>query len=79
MVIVRSGTLCERDGMMNPRPHPDDLPLEVQASLAEGWVTEYGDGKAVDAEEVRRGKEHERMGWEEVSTFLAVRRRRSGP
>jgi adrenodoxin-NADP+ reductase len=61
----------------NSDPHPDDPPPEVQAGLEEGAVTEYGDWKAVDAEETRRGealgKERERMGWEEARTFLASR------
>ena len=65
---------------MNPNPHPEDPPPEIRDGLKEGLVTEYGDWKAVDAEEVRRGevmgKERERMGWEEARMFLAQSRTR---
>lgn len=59
---------------LNLDPHPTDPPPEVEAALEEGLITEYEDWKAVDAEEVRRGKamgkERERMGWDEAYTFL---------
>lgn len=62
------------DLLMNPNPHPEDAPPEIEAALKEGLVTDYKDWKAVDAAEVRRGaatgKERERMGWEEAHTFL---------
>lgn len=60
--------------VLNPNSHPEDPPQEVQDGLKEGLVSDYGDWKAVDAEEVRRGealgKERERMGWEEARVFL---------
>ncbi|KAG6865253.1 hypothetical protein C0991_004069 [Blastosporella zonata] len=60
--------------LLNPTPHPEDPPVEVVQGLREGVVTEYGDWKRVDAEEVRRGaeigKERERMGWEDARLFL---------
>jgi len=66
---------CEWE--MNATPHPDDPPPEIRNGLAEGNVLEYGDWKAVDAEEViqgeRQGKERERMGWDEVKAFLAAK------
>jgi len=63
------------EAVLNPDPHPEDPPPEIVAGLREGVVTAYGDWKAVDAEEVRRGavmgKERERMGWEATRQFLA--------
>ncbi|THH32669.1 hypothetical protein EUX98_g1537 [Antrodiella citrinella] len=53
----------------------DEPPVEVQAGLNEGEVTDYEHWKLVDAEEVKRGvaigKERERMGWDEARTFLS--------
>ena len=61
--------------MMNPDPHPEDPPPEIEDALREGLVVDYEGWKAVDAEEVERGevigKERERMGWEEARAFLA--------
>ncbi|KAG6918405.1 hypothetical protein DXG01_014810 [Tephrocybe rancida] len=60
--------------VLNPTPHPEELPVEVVEGLTRGVVTEYGDWKRVDGEEVRRGaetgKERERMRWEEAKAFL---------
>ncbi|OCH86927.1 FAD/NAD-P-binding domain-containing protein [Obba rivulosa] len=62
-----------------PREVSDDAPpAEVVHALEEGVVTSYEDWKRVDAEEVRRGeakgKERERMSWEEARKFLASAR-----
>ncbi|KAF8066817.1 hypothetical protein FPV67DRAFT_1496622 [Lyophyllum atratum] len=60
--------------LLNPSPHPEDPPMEVVEGLNDGLITEYGDWKRLDAEEVRRGallgKERERMGWQEAKAFL---------
>lgn len=60
---------------LNPNPHPERPPLEIETALKEGHIMEYRDWKAVDAEEVRRGeargKERERMRWDEARMFLA--------
>ncbi|PPR05481.1 hypothetical protein CVT26_009048 [Gymnopilus dilepis] len=54
----------------------DAVPEEIQKGLVDGEkkITTYEDWKKVDAEEVRRGedkgKERERMGWEEARAFL---------
>ena len=74
-----SASLAERPirWEMNTEPHSDDPPPEIQAGLEDGMVTEYRDWKAIDEEETRRGeakgKERERMGWEEARAFLAIR------
>ncbi|THH15711.1 hypothetical protein EW146_g4809 [Bondarzewia mesenterica] len=52
----------------------ESLPREVEDGIRTHEVTEYGQWKTIDAEEVRRGeargKERERMGWEEAQQFL---------
>ncbi|KII90439.1 hypothetical protein PLICRDRAFT_52176 [Plicaturopsis crispa FD-325 SS-3] len=67
----------EAEEIMNSNPDLEDVNSEITAGIADGVVTEYGDWKAVDAEEVRRGetlsKERERMGWENARTFLRSR------
>ncbi|KAI6134475.1 hypothetical protein EDD17DRAFT_1780586 [Pisolithus thermaeus] len=67
------------DLTLNPRPHPEDPPKEVAQGIKDGIVTQYEDWKAVDAEETRRGeirgKERERMNWEEAKAFLTSRGR----
>ena len=64
--------------VMNPMPSPDNLPQEVEDGLRKGIVTEYGDWKYIDAEEMRMGmgmgKERERMGWDEAKAYLDGRR-----
>ncbi|KAI0052801.1 FAD/NAD-P-binding domain-containing protein [Auriscalpium vulgare] len=53
----------------------NSIPAAVEQGLEDGRVVGYEQWKAVDAEEVKRGaekgKERERMGWEEARTFLA--------
>lgn len=65
--------------MLNPRPHPEDPPKEVAQGIKDGTVIQYEDWKAVDAEETRRGeirgKERERMSWEDAKAFLTARGR----
>ncbi|KAG5647258.1 hypothetical protein DXG03_000793 [Asterophora parasitica] len=60
--------------LLNPSPELESPPAEVIEGLRDGIVTEYGDWKRVDAEEVRRGalveKERERMDWQEAKAFL---------
>ncbi|TFY81285.1 hypothetical protein EWM64_g2721 [Hericium alpestre] len=55
----------------------ESVPREVAEGIEEGRVVEYGQWKAVDAEEVRRGevrgKERERMDWNEARAFLEAR------
>ncbi|KIJ61327.1 hypothetical protein HYDPIDRAFT_96809 [Hydnomerulius pinastri MD-312] len=62
------------DLMLNPNPHPEDPPEEIERGIKDGLVTQYEDWRAIDAEEVRRGevlgKERERMGWEEARRFI---------
>ena len=62
--------------VMNPDPpHPEDPPREIQDGIKSGMVVGYDEWKAVDLEEVRRGKavgkERERMGWEDMRRFLS--------
>lgn len=56
-------------------PHPDDPPPEIVQGLKDGLVTDYKRWKAIDEEEIRRGKEvgkeKERMDWEGARAFLA--------
>ncbi|KAH7927159.1 FAD/NAD(P)-binding domain-containing protein [Leucogyrophana mollusca] len=63
------------DLMLNPYPHPEHPPPEIEQGIKDGLVTQYKDWKAIDTEEVRRGeamgKERERMGWEEARRFLS--------
>lgn len=51
------------------------VPEPVEKGLKDGVVTTYDDWKLVDVEEVRRGeakgKERERMDWDQARTFLA--------
>ncbi|TDL13422.1 FAD/NAD-P-binding domain-containing protein [Rickenella mellea] len=55
----------------------DGMPGEVEDAVKMGRVTQYGDWKRIDEEEVRRGqklgKERERMGWEEAQKFIFER------
>jgi adrenodoxin-NADP+ reductase len=52
----------------------ESVPEAVERGLKENHVVEYDQWKKLDAEEMRRGaergKERERMGWEEVNEFL---------
>jgi adrenodoxin-NADP+ reductase len=61
-------------------PDMDALPSAVREGLEHGRVTQYGDWKKIDAEEIRRGqaigKERERMTWEEAEHFLKAFPRR---
>ncbi|KDQ18781.1 hypothetical protein BOTBODRAFT_143138 [Botryobasidium botryosum FD-172 SS1] len=62
-------------GPMNPSPPPGIPPL---ISSAGGQVIRYRDWRKVNEEEVRRGqalgKERERMGWDDVMSFLGKER-----
>jgi adrenodoxin-NADP+ reductase len=53
---------------------PESVPKAVEQGLKEKRVMEYDQWTKLDAEEMRRGaergKERERMGWEEVNEFL---------
>ncbi|KAG6336034.1 hypothetical protein ID866_3050 [Astraeus odoratus] len=64
------------DSILNPHPHPENPPEEVVQGIKDGTVTQYQDWKAIDAEEIRRGetrgKERERMGWEDAKAFLSL-------
>lgn len=55
-------------------PHPDDPPPEISKGLKDGLVTDYRRWKAIDEEEMRRGKtagkERERMDWDGARSFL---------
>lgn len=72
-----------------PIPHSDDVlisdnvdlesvPREIEQGVKEKRVVQYDQWKKIDAEEVRRGeergKERERMGWEEAHEFLTSTR-----
>jgi adrenodoxin-NADP+ reductase len=50
------------------------VPRTVEQGIKEKRVVQYDQWKKIDAEEIRRGvergKERERMGWEEVHEFL---------
>ncbi|KAG2059160.1 FAD/NAD(P)-binding domain-containing protein [Suillus hirtellus] len=63
------------DELLNRRPDLDALPAEIVHGIKDGMVTQYDDWKVIDAEEVRRGgalgKERERIGWDEASSFIA--------
>ena len=52
-------------------------PPEVEKAWREGLVTDYADWREINAEEIRRGhergKERERMGWDEARKFLVPR------
>ncbi|TFK51239.1 ferrodoxin-NADP(+) reductase [Heliocybe sulcata] len=60
--------------VMSAEVHPEDPPEEIEELVRRGEVTSYADWKKVDEEEQRRGtekgKERERMRWEEVRRFL---------
>ena len=62
--------------IMNSRASLYSLPTEIAAALPERKVVEFKDWKKLDEEEVRRGqekgKERERMRWEEVKDFLQL-------
>jgi len=63
--------------VLNPEPDLDTIPVEVEQGLMEGTITQYGDWKRIDEEEMRRGreagKERERLSWEEMRLFLEIR------
>lgn len=67
----------EDEVVLNPTPHPDDPPVEIQDAIREGRVVEYDTWRAIDEEEVRRGgalkKERERMGWDSAHSFIKSR------
>ncbi|KAF9447075.1 FAD/NAD(P)-binding domain-containing protein [Macrolepiota fuliginosa MF-IS2] len=69
------------DILLNPNPDLDGVPREVAQGLKEGSVTQYGDWKKIDEEEIKRGqavgKERERMNWEDARKFLETVRDRS--
>lgn len=52
-------------------------PPKVEKAWRDGQVTDYADWREINAEEIRRGhergKERERMGWDEARKFLAPR------
>lgn len=56
----------------------ESVPKSVEQGMKEKRVVEYDQWKKLDAEEVRRGaekgKERERMGWEEAHEFLTITR-----
>jgi len=60
--------------LLNPDAVLDELPEEVTKGLEMGMVTEYGDWKRINFEEMRRGemlgKERERMNWLDAQSFL---------
>lgn len=66
--------------LLNPHPDLDALPSEIVHGIKDGIVTQYDDWKAIDAEEVCRGKalgkERERMGWDEAVSFITLSRAR---
>ncbi|KAG2145991.1 uncharacterized protein EDB93DRAFT_495894 [Suillus bovinus] len=68
------------DELLNHHPDLDALPSEIVHGIKDGMVTQYDDWKVIDAEEIRRGralgKERERMGWDEVPSFIALSRAR---
>lgn len=55
----------------------EDPPPEVEKAWRDGQVTDYADWREINAEEIRRGhergKERERMGWDEAQRFLVPR------
>ncbi|KAL4244702.1 NADPH:adrenodoxin oxidoreductase, mitochondrial [Abortiporus biennis] len=57
----------------------ESLPEEVVKARKGGLVTDYQNWRLIDAEEIRRGevkgKERERMSWEEAKVFLDVAKR----
>lgn len=69
------GSLGDLSEVMAKEADPESIPEEVLAAKVADNVTNYGDWKMVDQEEIRRGeklgKERERMSWEEAKTFLA--------
>ena len=56
----------------------ESVPKAVEQGMKEKRVVEYDQWKKLDAEEIRcgaeRGKERERMGWDEVHEFLTSAR-----
>jgi len=63
--------------VLNPEPDLDAIPVEVEQGIMEGTITQYGDWKRIDEEEMRRGreagKERERLSWGEMRLFLEIR------
>ena len=62
--------------IMNTSPSMHSLPPEIVHGLWERQIVQFRDWKQVDEEEIRRGqesgKERERMGWEQVKTYLGL-------
>ncbi|KAF8344408.1 hypothetical protein F5887DRAFT_1062083 [Amanita rubescens] len=75
-----AGTITEVERepleIMNPSSLPDSLPLEIAHGLEGRNIVGFEDWKKVDEEETKRGqaigKDRERMGWEEVKSYLGL-------
>ncbi|KAH9917732.1 uncharacterized protein B0H18DRAFT_958250 [Fomitopsis serialis] len=71
------GTEADGEDVLPRTAEGEGPPVEVEKAWREGRVTDYADWRAINAEEVRRGrekgKERERMAWEEARAFLAPR------
>ncbi|KAH9996180.1 hypothetical protein BJV74DRAFT_795122 [Russula compacta] len=72
------GGVYSRDVLVADDVDLESVPREIEQGVKDRRVVEYDQWKKIDAEEIRRGeergKERERMGWEEAHEFLT-----SGP
>jgi len=79
-VVPVQGEAYSDDVLVSDDVDPESLPRAVEQGMKEKRVVQYDQWKNIDAEEMRRGvergKERERMGWEEVHEFLTSARAR---
>jgi adrenodoxin-NADP+ reductase len=72
------GEAFSDDVLVSEDVDPESVPRAVEQGVKEKRVVQYDQWKKIDAEEVRRGvergKERERMGWEEAHEFLTSAR-----
>jgi adrenodoxin-NADP+ reductase len=68
------GEAYSDDALVSEDVDLESVPRTVEQGIKEKRVVQYDQWKKIDAEEIRRGvergKERERMGWEEVHEFL---------
>lgn len=76
-VPVQGGVYSE-DVLVADDVDLESVPREIEQGVKDRRVVEYDQWKKIDAEEIRRGeargKERERMGWEEAHEFLTSAR-----
>ncbi|KAH9996175.1 FAD/NAD-P-binding domain-containing protein [Russula compacta] len=76
-VPVQGGAYSE-DVLVADDVDLESVPREIEQGVKDRRVVEYDQWKKIDAEEIRRGeergKERERMGWEEAHEFLTSAR-----